>query len=199
MSQVKVRLFPPLCLLMYFPLFFLVYGFILLPGFLLFRLKYFFQYSRQARSASDSFYQFLIICVCLIFSSDFCGYRILRWWYFSFTTFFLSFKNQQNLVTDKILDRGVGYSKMTSNSERLVVCNVQSRQQRERNSFWRAKEFDFVRLLLFFWPCHATCRILVAQPGLEPGPSSVEAESPNHWTSMYPLNLIFRSMLCLTL
>ena len=42
MSQVKVRLFPPLCLLMYFPLFFLVYGFILLPGFLLFRLKYIF-------------------------------------------------------------------------------------------------------------------------------------------------------------
>ena len=34
----------------------------------------------------------------------------------------------------------------------------------------------------FFWPCCAACRILVPRPGIEPGPTAVEARSPNHWT-----------------
>ena len=28
------------------------------------------------------------------------------------------------------------------------------------------------------------CGILVPQPGIEPGPSTVKARDPNHWTSM---------------
>ena len=36
---------------------------------------------------------------------------------------------------------------------------------------------------LFFWPHHATCRILVPRPGMESGPPAVEARSPNHWTT----------------
>ena len=35
----------------------------------------------------------------------------------------------------------------------------------------------------FFWPCHMACRLLVPQPGLEPGPSAVKASSPSHWTA----------------
>ena len=30
------------------------------------------------------------------------------------------------------------------------------------------------------WPCHTACRILVPQPGNEPVPKAVKAQSPNH-------------------
>ena len=36
---------------------------------------------------------------------------------------------------------------------------------------------------IFFWLSHATCRILIPQPGIEPRPSAVEVWSPNHWTA----------------
>ena len=35
----------------------------------------------------------------------------------------------------------------------------------------------------FFWPCHMACGILVPQPGIEPRPSKVRAQSLNHWTT----------------
>ena len=35
----------------------------------------------------------------------------------------------------------------------------------------------------FFWPCHVTFGILVPQPGIEPVPPAVEAQSLNHWTA----------------
>ena len=38
-------------------------------------------------------------------------------------------------------------------------------------------------LFLFFWPHHVACGILVPRPGIEPGPSSVKAQNPNHWTT----------------
>ena len=34
-----------------------------------------------------------------------------------------------------------------------------------------------------FWPCQIACRVLVPQPGIEPRPPTVEALSPNHWTT----------------
>ena len=30
---------------------------------------------------------------------------------------------------------------------------------------------------------HVACRILVPQPGIEPGPLAVKAQRPNHWTA----------------
>ena len=33
----------------------------------------------------------------------------------------------------------------------------------------------------FFWLCHAACGISVPQPGIEPRPSAVRVQSPNHW------------------
>ena len=35
----------------------------------------------------------------------------------------------------------------------------------------------------FFWPCPMACRILVPRSGIEPKPSAVKAQSPNHWTA----------------
>ena len=37
--------------------------------------------------------------------------------------------------------------------------------------------------LFFFWPRHTACGILVARPGIEPGPWSVKGQSPTHWTT----------------
>ena len=37
--------------------------------------------------------------------------------------------------------------------------------------------------LFVFWLCLVACRILVPQPGIEPRPSAVKAQSPNHWTA----------------
>ena len=37
-------------------------------------------------------------------------------------------------------------------------------------------------ILLFFFG-HEVCGILVPRSGIEPGPSAVKAQSPNHWTA----------------
>ena len=34
-----------------------------------------------------------------------------------------------------------------------------------------------------FWLCCVACGILVPQPGIEPAPPAVEAQSLNHWTA----------------
>ena len=34
--------------------------------------------------------------------------------------------------------------------------------------------------IYFFWPCLVACGILVPRPGIEPRPSAVKAQSPNH-------------------
>ena len=36
---------------------------------------------------------------------------------------------------------------------------------------------------LVFWPCRAACGILVPQPGIEPVPAVLVAQSLNHWTA----------------
>ena len=41
----------------------------------------------------------------------------------------------------------------------------------------------FFVCLFVFWLCSAACRILVPQPGIEPGPPAVQVQSPNHWTA----------------
>ena len=60
---------------------------------------------------------------------------------------------------------------------------------------YRIKEeilFYFTLLLPFFWLCYVTCGILVPPPGIEPGPSVVKAQSPNHWTAReFPRNFLF--------
>ena len=35
--------------------------------------------------------------------------------------------------------------------------------------------------LRFVWPSCTACGILIPPPGIEPGPSAVRAQSPNHW------------------
>ena len=35
----------------------------------------------------------------------------------------------------------------------------------------------------FFWPCHATCRILVPRPGIEPLLPALGAWTLNHWAA----------------
>ena len=42
-----------------------------------------------------------------------------------------------------------------------------------------SREFFF----FFYWLRHLAYRILVPQPGIEPGPPAVETWGPNHWTS----------------
>ena len=42
--------------------------------------------------------------------------------------------------------------------------------------------FYFLNFLLFFWLCHAACRILVPQAGIEPTPPAMEVQNLNHWT-----------------
>ena len=51
--------------------------------------------------------------------------------------------------------------------------------------------------ILFFWPCHTACGILVPRPGIEPRPSAVKVWSPNHWTAReFPqLSLLDRRVL----
>ena len=41
----------------------------------------------------------------------------------------------------------------------------------------------FIYLFVYFWPCHASCRILVTRPGVELGDLTVRAPSLNHWSA----------------
>ena len=41
-----------------------------------------------------------------------------------------------------------------------------------------------VQFSFLFWPHHVVCGILVPWPGIEPGPSPVKVQGPNHWTAM---------------
>lgn len=43
---------------------------------------------------------------------------------------------------------------------------------------------------VLFWPCHMSCMILVPQPGIEPRPPTVEAQSPNQCTTRaFPVDI----------
>ena len=41
----------------------------------------------------------------------------------------------------------------------------------------------FLFFVFVFWLHSEACRILVPQPGIEPAPSAVRVQSPNHWTA----------------
>ena len=52
----------------------------------------------------------------------------------------------------------------------------------------------FITFFFFLADC-AVCRILVSQPGIEPVPPAVEAQSPNHWTSReFPFLLLLKGV-----
>ena len=54
----------------------------------------------------------------------------------------------------------------------------------------------FIYLFIYFWPCRATCGILVPQPGIEPVPHAVEAQSPNFWTAReFPFHALYKKNL----
>ena len=50
------------------------------------------------------------------------------------------------------------------------------------STHWR---LEYTTQIIFFssWPCRAACGILVPGPGIEPVPSAVKTQSPNHWTA----------------
>ena len=53
---------------------------------------------------------------------------------------------------------------------------------------------EFFVLFCFVWPCCVACGILVPWPGVEPRPSTVKAQSPNHWADReFPLYYLFNS------
>ena len=47
--------------------------------------------------------------------------------------------------------------------------------------------FIFIQFKKFSFFGHASCGILVPQPGIKPSPPAVETWSPNHWTARDPL------------
>ena len=48
---------------------------------------------------------------------------------------------------------------------------------------------------VFFWLHHTALGILVPLPGIEPGPSAVRTQSPNHWTAReFPFFFLFGYM-----
>ena len=57
--------------------------------------------------------------------------------------------------------------------------------------FATALFFKFLFIYLF-WLCLTACEILIPRPGIEPGPSAVKVQSPNHWTAReYPATALF--------
>ena len=51
---------------------------------------------------------------------------------------------------------------------------------------------DLSFFLSFLWLCHTACGTLVPQPEIEPRPSAVRVQSPNHWTAReFPQQIFF--------
>ena len=42
---------------------------------------------------------------------------------------------------------------------------------------------SFLLFLFLIWLCHDSYKILAPRPGIEPTPSAVKVQSPNHWTA----------------
>ena len=62
--------------------------------------------------------------------------------------------------------------------------------------FVELKNVYFVRLIIldlvgFFWPHHVACGMLVPQPGIEPTPLAMKAQSLNLWTAGEFPRLVF--------
>ena len=54
--------------------------------------------------------------------------------------------------------------------------------------------FPFLKyyIFIYFWPCHTVCGTSVLQPGIEPVPPALEAQSLNHWTTReVPMSVLF--------
>ena len=69
--------------------------------------------------------------------------------------------------------------------------------------FWRdvcSSHWPIFFKNLIFWLCCVACRILFPPPGIEPGPLTVKALRPDHWTAReFPgwfVLLSFKSFLC---
>ena len=85
-----------------------------------------------------------------------------------------------------------------------LTCSVSSKAWLEFVSFFSHKlavsstSWDSPRdsWLLYFWPHHVACGILVPRPRIEPMVPAVEAQSLNHWTArevpMLLLKLLFK-------
>ena len=67
----------------------------------------------------------------------------------------------------------------------LNLMSLHVRILRRKGQFLESLTFFFFSfsVVLFFWPCHVACGILVPQPGIELMSPAVEAWSPNHWTA----------------
>ena len=59
-------------------------------------------------------------------------------------------------------------------------------------------ELLFYSFVCIFWQSYTACGILVPQPGIEPGPRAVKAQSSNHWTTReLPVNCYFNKLILL--
>ena len=55
--------------------------------------------------------------------------------------------------------------------------------------------FNIIFILIYFWPCHVACGILVPQPRIEPMLPATEAQSLNHWTTREVRCMVFDFLL----
>ena len=54
---------------------------------------------------------------------------------------------------------------------------------RKRTHVSPCVSFPLFFFFFLFWPHHATCKLLVSQPGIEPASPALEVHSLNHWTA----------------
>ena len=58
--------------------------------------------------------------------------------------------------------------------------------------FKKINIYIYIFFFFFFWLHRVACGILVPQPGIEPVPSAVKVQGPNHWTVReFPLVCVF--------
>ena len=87
----------------------------------------------------------------------------------------IPFYSWQNWVTEKLNES----PKIAQLSDEAGIW-MQAIRGQSPHSFFFFLSFSFY---FFFVRRHAACRISVPRPGIEPGPSAVKAQSPNHWAT----------------
>ena len=65
----------------------------------------------------------------------------------------------------------------------LNIANCQGKANQNHSEIPPNTTRIAIIYLLIFWLHCATCRIIIPRPGIEPVPSAVKAQSPNHWTA----------------
>ena len=154
---------------------------------------------------NDAVFAFSCVCVCvcvLNFLNQVLSCSCIAWDSCGSLIHYCVFDDSHSLWIIFIVNRNLAFSvrlwvQDVSFSEGLCISFYQAWRR------WRTTFVCLFNLIYLFWAHHTACGILVPQPGIEPRPFGMKAQSPNHWTArefpyLFILKGIYFFLFCLS-